>query len=58
MDIEIPDSFDNEWQAKMLRELMKRLQRLDDEGCVVSDGYIYLDEALKIVEALQDYSGY
>lgn len=58
MDIEIPDSFDDEWQCEMLRNLLVKLNELDDGGYVVSDGYSLLDDAMKIVEALREYSGY
>ena len=57
MDIEIPDSFDDEWQREMLRSLLVKLNELDDGGYVVSDGYSLLDDAMKIVEALREYSG-
>ena len=30
MDIEIPDSFDAEWQCEMLRNLLVKLNELDD----------------------------
>lgn len=58
MDIEVPDSFDAEWQCEMLRNLLVKLNELDDGGYVVSDGYSLLDDAMKIVEALREYSGY
>lgn len=57
MDIEIPDSFDDEWQREMLRNLLVKLNELDDGGYVVSDGYSLLDDAMKIAEALREYSG-
>lgn len=57
MDIEIPDSFDDEWQREMLRNLLVKLNEIDDGGYVVSDGYSLLDDAMKIVEALREYSG-
>ncbi|QCQ57307.1 hypothetical protein KGB50_gp24 [Shigella phage DS8] len=57
MDIDIPDSFDDEWQREMLRNLLVKLNELDDGGYVVSDGYSLLDDAIKIVEALYEYSG-
>lgn len=57
MDIEITDSFDAEWQCEMLRNLLVKLNELDDGGYVVSDGYSLLDDAMKIVEALREYSG-
>lgn len=38
MDIEIPDSFDADWQCEMLRNLIVKLNELDDGGYVVSDG--------------------
>lgn len=57
MDIDIPGSFDAEWQCEMLRNLLVKLNELDDGGYVVSDGYSLLDDAMKIVEALREYSG-
>lgn len=57
MDIEIPDCFDAEWQCEMLRNLLVKLNELDDGGYVVSDGYSLLDDAMKVVEALREYSG-
>lgn len=57
MDIEIPDGFDADWQCEMLRNLIDKLNELDDGGYVVSDGYSLLDDAMKIVEALREYSG-
>ena len=57
MDIEVPDSFDAESQCEMLRNLLVKLNELDDGGYVVSDGYSLLDDAMKIVEALREYSG-
>jgi hypothetical protein len=42
----------------MLRNLLVKLNELDDGGYVVSDGYSLLDDAMKIVEALREYSGY
>lgn len=57
MDIEITDGFDADWQCEMLRNLLVKLNELDDGGYVVSDGYSLLDDAMKIVEALREYSG-
>jgi hypothetical protein len=57
MYINIPDSFDAEWQCEMLRNLLNKLNELDDGGHIVSDGYSLLDDAMKIVEALREYSG-
>lgn len=57
MDIEIPDSFDDDWQREMLRNLIAKLNELDDGGYVVSDGYQLLDDAMRIAEALREYSG-
>lgn len=56
MIIEIPESEDIEWQQDMLRELSDRLDDIaghDDR--TINDP---LDEAIKIVEALRQYSGY
>lgn len=57
MNIDIPDGFDADWQCEMLRDLLVKLNELDDGGYVVSDGYSLLDDAMKIVEALREYSG-
>lgn len=57
-EIKIPDSEDLEWQTQMLRDLCEKLESLDNGDYVVNDGYIFLDEAKKIVDALQQYSGY
>nr|DAH98756.1 MAG TPA: hypothetical protein [Caudoviricetes sp.] len=57
MDIKIPDSFDADYQREMLCNLLVKLNELDDGGHVVSDGYSLLDDAMRIVEALREYSG-
>ena len=49
MDIQIPDSYDPDWQSKMLRKLSRLLDNLDDDA---------LAEAKEIVEALREYSGH
>lgn len=49
MGIKIPDSYDPEWQTKMLRKLSRLLDDVNEEA---------LDEAKEIVEALRQYSGY
>ncbi len=55
MDIDIPDSFDPDWQQAMLRQLAGNIEALkvrEDEP----------DELLldceEIIEALREYSGY
>ncbi len=47
--INIPDSFDPEWQSKMLRKLSRLLDDVNDDA---------IEEAKEIVEALREYSGY
>jgi hypothetical protein len=42
MYINIPDSFDAEWQCEMLRNLLNKLNELDDGGHIVSDGFLSL----------------
>ncbi|HFT7325473.1 TPA: hypothetical protein ACGRV1_003127 [Proteus mirabilis] len=56
MEIKIPDSYDNEWQVKMLRQLSTKLHELKD-----CDDNLLLERIEKceqIVEALREYSGY
>ncbi len=55
-DYDIPDSNDPEWQSQMLRELEENLKLLQDE--FDEDGNVSLDDALAIVDALRQYSGY
>ncbi|MDF7457351.1 hypothetical protein [Proteus mirabilis] len=56
MEIKIPDSCDNEWQAKMLRKLSFKLGRLKE--CNDETRLILLIECDEIVDALREYSGY
>ncbi|MTC75746.1 hypothetical protein GKR75_16025 [Providencia sp. wls1919] len=54
--IEIPASFDAEWQSKMLRQLSVKLQELkdcDDDSLVER-----IEECEDVVEVLREYSGY
>lgn len=53
---DVPDSNDPEWQLQMLRELEENLKLLQDE--FDEDGNVSLDDALAIVDALRQYSGY
>lgn len=53
---DIPDSNDPEWQSQMLRELEENLKQLEEE--FDEDGHVSLDDALAIVDALRQYSGY
>lgn len=53
---EIPECEDIEWQQDMLRELSNKLDEIAG-----NDGHQSnqpLDDAIKIVEALREYSGY
>lgn len=56
MSIKIPDSNDNEWQAKMLRKLSFKLGCLKE--CNDEVRLILLVECHEIVDALREYSGY
>ena len=47
--LDIPDSFDPEWQSDMLRKLSRLLDDVNDDA---------IEEAKEIVEALCEYSGY
>lgn len=47
--IDIPDSFDPEWQSDMLRKLSRLLDDVNDDA---------IEEAKEIVETLREYSGY
>lgn len=53
---DLPDSNDPEWQSQMLRELEENLKLLQQE--FDEDGNVCLDDALAIVDALRQYSGY
>lgn len=56
-EIEIPESFDNEWQVKQLKRLA---QLLDIIYCEPSEcgNHAVIEESQAIVEALREYSGY
>lgn len=54
--IEIPDSYDAEWQSKMLRQLSVKLQELKD--CDDHSLVERIEECEEYVEALREYSGY
>ncbi|MEI9716852.1 hypothetical protein V5049_15625 [Moellerella wisconsensis] len=54
--IEIPDSYDAEWQSKMLRQLSVKLQELKD--CDNDSLVERIEECEEVVEALREYSGY
>uniref|UniRef100_A0AAU8GF65 Uncharacterized protein n=1 Tax=Salmonella phage vB_SEnST11_KE23 TaxID=3161174 RepID=A0AAU8GF65_9CAUD len=57
INIKVPDSFDNEWLVKQLRDLDFRLEELveseDDE-----ERFNKLGACLDIVNAVQEYAGY
>ncbi|HDC4389188.1 TPA: hypothetical protein O8L60_000067 [Enterobacter cloacae] len=56
MKFEIPECNDIEWQQEMLRQLSDRLITLRDGFEEMKQDA--LDEAISIVDALQEYSGY
>lgn len=53
---EITESEDIEWQQDMLRDLSNKLDEIAGNDDRQSNQP--LDDAIKIVEALQEYSGY
>lgn len=53
---EIPECEDIEWQQDMLRELSNKLDEIAGNDDRQSNQP--LDDAIKIVEALREYSGY
>ncbi|QXL90365.1 hypothetical protein [Salmonella phage NINP13076] len=57
INIKVPDSFDNDWLVKQLRDLDFRLEELveseDDE-----ERFNKLGACLDIVNAVQEYAGY
>lgn len=55
MEIEIPDSFDPEWQSAMLRQLAGNIESLKERE---DDPDELLIDCEEIVEALREYSGY
>lgn len=55
MEIEIPDSFDPEWQSAMLRQLAGNIEALKERE---DDPDELLIDCEEIVEALCEYSGY
>lgn len=57
-EIEIPDSNDIEWQQEMLRDVCALLEKLDESGNVIGNSINDVEQAMKIIDALQRYSGY
>ena len=58
MDIEIPDSYDQEWMQMMFRQLAGNIEALkfgDEKG---SSDISLPDDCAQIVDALQQYAGY
>ena len=55
MEIEIPDSFDPEWQSAMLRQLAGNIEALKERE---DDPDELLIDCEEIVEALREYSRY
>ena len=56
MDIKIPESNDLEWQQQMLRRLAESLEEL--QSGFEERKEAALNEAVQIVTALQEYSGF
>lgn len=57
MDIEIPDSFDPEWQQTMLRQLAGNIEALKEREDESEENKL-LNDCEEIIEALREYSGY
>lgn len=57
MDIEIPRSFDPEWQQAMLRQLAGNIEALKEREDESEENEI-LNDCEEIIEALREYSGY
>ena len=55
MEIEIPDSFDPEWQAMMLRQLAGNIEALKNREDEPDELLIDCEE---IIESLREYSGF
>ena len=57
ISIKVPDSYDNDWLTKQLRDLDARLEELvesePDEG-----RFNKIGACLDIVNAMQEYAGY
>lgn len=55
MDVEIPESFDPEWQQGMLRQLAENIELLKKQQDEPEELLIDCEE---IIEAIREYSGY
>lgn len=55
---ELPEHEDLEFQQEMLRQLRQSLEIIDDSGNVVGNTINELERAMRIVDLLQQYSGY
>lgn len=57
ISIKVPDSFDNDWLVRQLRDLDTRLEDLV-ESEPDPDRFDKINACLDIVNALQTYAGY
>ncbi|QSW33890.1 hypothetical protein KQ929_08220 [Leclercia pneumoniae] len=55
MEIEVPESFDPEWQAAMLEQLAGNISAFKERDDEPNELLIDCEE---IIEALREYSGY
>lgn len=55
---ELPEHEDIEFQQECLRQLRQSLEIIDDSGDVIGDTTNELERAIRIVDLLQQYSGY
>lgn len=56
MDIQIPESFDDQWLREMLRELKVRLEIIETQ--ITDFDLEVVIESHEIVDALQQFAGY
>lgn len=54
----LPEHEDIEFQQECLRQLRQSLEIIDDSGDVIGDTTNELERAIRIVDLLQQYSGY
>lgn len=56
LKVDVPDSYDNEWLVKQLRDIQIRLEELVSDECS-EVRFNNLGACLDIVNALQEYAG-
>lgn len=56
LKVDVPDSYDNEWLVKQLRDIQIRLEELVSDECS-EVRFNELGACLDIVNAMQEYAG-